>query len=314
MKKSFKFGNFDKQEIIVKVVLVILVGAILFYAVQFLMSDISKILGAVAGAIGSISRSFSACVDCVNQTDSNGKKIDPKVACPPTGVPFANDDCKGFLETGGICLAAFLAVLLSLGFYKRFGTTPPASAAEVHGNLTKEKIVKITREAINDFNKETEGTQGEDVYKSFKDSIERSQFKTKWDSLHPNDTAPDPDKNPSEFDQWCKENQRSAEVDTMRSAIRTDIDKTYTPTKIEDILKASKAYNRLATAAASGGATPAQVTQIQQATVTEISEQGAALAREAGLDEDVGSEVASRGVDPDRAGEDTRPIWERVAE
>jgi len=299
--KETKF-NWD---LIIKLISVLLTFGIIFYVVKILTSDISKILGAGANAIGSLGTSFSSCFNCTNSTDNNGKKIDPKQACPPTGIPLFNQDCGGFLSVAALSLIAAFMFMAGLAGLKI--RSQAAEAAKLQGNMSDEKIYKSAKQSISELDDDI-AKNGDNIGDSYRDDLERTQFESKWNVDHPTDKVPK-DLTKENFDKWVKSKGDAAT--TLQTELRTTINKEYTNTKIFDLIRPSKVYNGLLKTAQIEGSSPEQLSEMQQTFMTESGEQGAAMAKKASLDEDAAADMAKRANDPEIENKST---WERAAE
>jgi len=307
MKKSFKFGKMNiKGDIIVKLVATVLICGIIFYCAKIITSQIAKILGAGAAAAGSLAKSFSACLDCTNSTDINGKPIDPKKACPPTGVPFANNDCGGLLGSIAAGIIAFLAFTFALLGIKRFWQSKTAEAAQVHGNISNEDLVKITKPATDEFNEDVKNN-GDDIGNSYRDAQEVEQFKDKWNKDNPTDKFTG--KSKGDLDTFTSSR---TDAKTLQTELRSTIDKTYTNEKIFDTLIQIKAQNAIIKNAPPT-TTPEQKAAMDAQFKSDTAAQGAAAATEAGLEGDAAARVDSEAKDP-TAAEDDRAPFERACE
>jgi hypothetical protein len=303
MKKT-KENKFN-WDLIIKLISVLLTFGIIFYVVKILTSDLSKILGAGANAIGSLGTAFSSCFNCTNSTDNNGKKIDPKQACPNTGTPLFNQDCGGLLGVSAFALiAAFMFIAGLAGFKIR---SKAAEAAKLQGNISDEKIYKSAKQSISELDDEI-AKNGDNIGDSYRDDLERTQFESKWNADHPTDKVPN-DLTKEDFDNWVKSKGDAAT--TLQTELRTTINKEYTNTKIFDLIRPSKVYNGLLKTAQAEGSSSEQLSEMQQTFMTESAEQGAAMAKKASLDEDAAADMAKRANDPEIENKST---WEKAAE
>jgi len=303
MKKSFKFGELKNyQELLIKIIGLLLFAGIIFYAVKIITSQIAKILGAGAAAAGSVANGFSACFDCKNQTDSNGKLKDPKKACPPNGKPFANEDCGGFMGFSAAALLAALGFLFGLIGIRGFWKSKLAETAEIHGNISNKDLVEITKPAIDKFDADIK-ERGDDIAESYRDAQERAQVEAK---LGP---APDSVKTKEEFDKWVQD--KGSDAVKTQSDIREIVNKTYPNDVVFDTLREIKVKNTIVQSAPPT-TTSAQKAQMDNQFKADTAAQGAAEATKVGLEEDAARSVAEQaseaGKDKDQA--DVKPFEE----
>jgi hypothetical protein len=286
-----KFGFDPKKDIpwkiIIKLVIFLVVIGVVIGVVKIFGSDLSKYLGWIPNVVGGAGNSFAKCFDCNGQMDANGKIMDPKVACPPGGNPFFNEDCGAFFGTIAMSLLAFLALVMVIAKYKG-GRTKMSEAAKTQGNVADDVQRKVARESIDSIDKSME-SGGDAITESFKDSLEYSDFKAKWNSDNPGDKVPDYT-NRDDFNKWVE--SKGTTATELQKQIRDGLDKTVTKTMVSDALKQMKVNNNLHDISVKGGSTSEQRTAMDTARTDAAREQGDALAREAGIDADAAREVS----------------------
>ena len=306
MKNRTKFGFNIKKDIpwslVINAVILLIVIGVVFYIIQIIGSDLSKYAGWIPNVIGGAGNSYAKCFDCKNQYDANGKLMDPKDACPPSGRPFLNESCGAFFGTIAMSLLAFLAFVLILAKYRK-GRTEMSEAAKTQGNVSDDVQRKVAKESIDSIDKSME-SKGDAITESFKDSLEYEDFKVKWESDPANDKVPDYTTH-EDFKKWVESKGPTA-ID-LQGKIRTGLDKTVTKQVVSDALKQMRVTNDLHDIAVKGSPTPEQKSAMQEARTTALGEQGIALAEKAGIDEDAAKALTDSAQD-DRSGE--QPEWQ----
>jgi hypothetical protein len=298
MKKGFKFGKFElKQDTVIKIVTVIVTALVVMYMINIFKGPISDLLGQITNATGSLSNAISSCVDCDNRIDSKGKKIDPKQACPRSGIPFFNLDCMGFIGFFAcILLIVLLTPLAVAGVKGRLTRTNISEAASVQGNLSDSVQVQTSREAEQTF-KEDFGNDPDGICNSFRETLELGQFKEEWNGSHtdPKIKIPDSINTSEDLDIWLKNNLDPVELleaETLSANIQSTVSNIKNES-VYDLLLQIKLRNNLANKVYQD-APPDKKAAMKQTVLDESARQGEALARERNLNEDVGKDVCTR--------------------